>query len=81
MQLNFVDQLRSTPYHYMHPSTTFPAEASTQFTSHDGMEGWVILESALAGSWMRAADVRGESVTTLPPAAGVTNCYRWIRSD
>ena len=62
MQLNFVDQLRPTPYHYMHPPTTFPAEAGTQFTDPDGMEGWVILESALAGSWTRAAGVRGESV-------------------
>jgi len=39
MQLNFVDQLRPTPYHYMHPPTTFPAEAGTQFTDPDGMEG------------------------------------------
>ena len=61
MQLNFFDQLRQTPYHYMHPPTTFPAEAGTQFTDRDGMEGWVILESALAG-------VRVDSFTTLPPA-------------
>ena len=33
------------------------------------MEGWDILESALTGSWTRAAGVRGESVTTLPPAS------------
>jgi hypothetical protein len=40
MQLNnFVDQLRTTPYHYMHPTTTFPGEAGTQFTDPDGMEG------------------------------------------
>jgi hypothetical protein len=48
----------------MHPTTTFPGEAGTQFTDPDGMEGWVILESVLAGSWTRAAGVRGESVTT-----------------
>jgi hypothetical protein len=40
---------------YMHPSTTFPAEAGTQFTDPDGMERWVILESSLAGSRNRAA--------------------------
>ena len=35
----------------MHPPTIFPAEVGTQFTDPDGMEGWVILESALAGSF------------------------------
>ena len=49
----------------------FPAEAGTQFTYLDGMEGWVILESALAGSWTQAAGVRSKSATTLPPAAAL----------
>jgi hypothetical protein len=37
IQLNFVYQLRSTPYHTL-AATTFPAEAGTQFTDPDGME-------------------------------------------
>ena len=37
MQLNFVDHLRETTYHYMHPPTAFPAEAGNLPT----VMGWM----------------------------------------
>jgi len=43
-------------------------EANAQFTDPEGMEVWVILESATSGSWTRAVGVRSECVTTRPPA-------------
>jgi len=43
-------------------------KAGAQFTDPEGMEGWVILESATSRSWTRAVSVRGECVTTRPPA-------------
>jgi len=43
-------------------------KAGAQFTDPEGMEGWIIIESATSGSWTRAVGVRGECVTTRPPA-------------
>jgi len=43
-------------------------KVGAQFTYPEGMEGWVILKSATSRSWTRAVGVRGECVTTRPPA-------------
>jgi len=72
------DGAAGSPAHYSSPqgcTKTFNPQhnAGAQFTDPEGMERWVILESATSGSWTRAVGVRGECVTTRPPALVVTS--------
>ena len=59
MPLNFVDQ---DHHHTTTPAITFPTETGTQFNNPDGMEGWIIHESAVARSWTQADDVKMDAM-------------------